>query len=58
MTETKTYCDHCGKELNAMHDYFDLQVEALHYFSADLCSDCLEKLEDLMKNFCKKGGAE
>lgn len=27
MTETKTYCDHCHKELNEMHDYVSVEID-------------------------------
>ena len=36
MTEIKTYCDHCGKELNEMHDYCGTEVGITDFIDADL----------------------
>lgn len=55
MTETKIYCDHCGKELDAMHDFDDLTIEMEHkWLVTDLCTECLDKLYDSVCDFCKK----
>lgn len=60
MTEIKVYCDHCGKVLDEMSDYTDITIEAAHKMvNADLCTDCFEKMCDIIYKFCKeKGGAE
>ena len=45
MTQTKIYCDHCGKELDEMHDYSDTEFDTIDEFlKCDLCRDCYEEL--------------
>lgn len=56
MRETKTYCDHCGKVLDEMHDYVDIEIEARSWFKCDLCSGCMQELENIVLAFCEKGG--
>lgn len=46
MKENKIYCDHCGKEIDPMR--------ARDYDSFQLCIECLDKLYDIVINFCKK----
>lgn len=58
MTVVKTYCDHCGKELNEMHDYPEQEIGLIGYETADLCSEHLEELDRIIKAYCKKGGVE
>lgn len=58
MTEAKTYCDHCGKELHYMTDYIDTVINAKSLFKCDLCNDCINELDEIVLKFCKKGGAE
>lgn len=58
MRETKIYCDHCGKVLNEMHDYPEQEIGLMGYETADLCNECLEKLDKIIKAFCGKGGEE
>jgi hypothetical protein len=55
MTETKDYCDHCGKELDRMKDYGGTEIVALHLFTADLCAECIEELDRMVFAFCKRG---
>lgn len=54
MTETKTYCDHCGKELNNMKDYPDTEIMLLKYIQTDLCKDCINELQELIERFVKE----
>lgn len=55
MTEHKIYCDHCGKELDTMRDFDDLQIEMAHkWITADLCVECLDELYKITREFCKK----
>jgi hypothetical protein len=55
MKENKIYCDHCGKEIDPMRDYDDLQIDMGHkWYDTDLCIECLDKLYDIVLNFCKK----
>lgn len=56
MKETKTYCDHCHKELNDMTDYMDLELEVgqPEFIKCDLCKECKDKLVEIAKNFINK----
>lgn len=57
MTETKIYCDHCGKELNEMHDYVDVEIDtAIGFIRTDLCHDCVYELDQMVKKFCEQRG--
>lgn len=43
MTEIKIYCDHCGKVLDTMSDYINVEIEAAHKRKfTDLCAECFE----------------
>lgn len=54
MTEIKTYCDKCGKEIT-MSDYDDMSIEINHYYKrVDLCASCFEKLTDMVEDFFNK----
>lgn len=55
MTETRTYCDHCGVELNNMKDYIDICIDDFYsYFDTDLCKDCFMELNNMVRKFCGK----
>ena len=57
MTETKIYCDHCGKELNEMHDYVDVEIDTvIGFIRTDLCHDCVYELDRKVKEFCEQRG--
>lgn len=59
MTETKIYCDHCGKELNEMHDYVDEEINmGVYWLRTDLCKDCMEELKKIVCAFCEKEDKE
>ena len=60
MKENKIYCDHCGKVLDTMTDFDDVQIEMAHkWTTADLCAECLDELYDIVCAFCeRKGGAK
>ena len=52
MTEIKTYCDHCGTELNSHNDYEDTDIDIANYFRrVDLCTSCFEKLTAMIEEF-------
>ena len=53
---TKTYCDHCGKELDWHEDYMDLALElkVRPYLDIDLCDACMDKLYRNVVRFCNK----
>ena len=55
MTEIKTYCDHCGKVLNDMHDYADTEIGFIDFAKADLCAKCIRELDTIVKQYCGKG---
>jgi hypothetical protein len=54
VTEIKIYYDHCGKELNKMHDYSGTEVGITDFMDADLCVACINELQDLVKKFISK----
>ena len=55
MTETKIYCDHCGAELNQMKDYTNYDMDTVKDFvNCDLCEDCVEALDKMIKKFLNK----
>ena len=55
MTEIKTYCDKCGKELVGMGNYEDTDIDINHYHErVDLCASCFEKLTDIVAEFFDK----
>ena len=52
MTQTKIYCDHCGKELDGMKDYTELQIGFCgDTIDCDLCKSCYDKLLKQTKDF-------
>ena len=54
MKKTVFYCDHCGKEIDEMHDYTDQEIGLFGYETADLCTECMEELDRNIKKFCGK----
>ena len=46
-------CDHCGKKLEPMVDYGDLQLELKTLIMCDLCADCLNEIEDIVCRFLR-----
>lgn len=51
----KIICDHCGKELDRMDDYDDLDIGTLDgFFNADLCAGCRIKLGERMDKLVKE----
>lgn len=55
MTEIKTYCDHCGKELDDMKDYPNTEIDIIKFFNVDLCVDCMNELQKTVEQFIKLG---
>ena len=55
---TKVICNCCGKEINSATFHLD---EVLPYgskydgdsFTIDLCTDCSDKLTDMIRSLCK-----
>lgn len=63
MTECKTYCDHCGAELDDMKDYPDINISVYAYSaSCDLCEKCYNELKAIVGEFVSemegRGGDE
>lgn len=55
MKETKIYCDHCGKELDEMHDYIDLTIDLCwDIIHCDLCKNCIAELNSEVSVFVSK----
>ena len=54
MRRTTITCDHCGKELDEMHDYVDTEIDLLNFFHTDLCKKCAETLDSYVFHFCGK----
>ena len=55
MTKTTVYCDHCGEELDTMHDYCDIELNLYStWFNTDLCNECYRELSYKIKQFCNK----
>lgn len=55
MIKTKVYCDHCGKELDGMHDYADVEIDtAIGFVKTDLCRDCIYELDQMIEKFCEQ----
>ena len=48
-------CDHCGKELDEMDDYTDMDIDNfIDYVRTDLCTKCLEELNEIVLKFVNK----
>lgn len=56
MKETKSYYDHCGKELNQSKDIIDTDT---FWFgvkdNVDVCDECFHFLADYVKTYFKAG---
>lgn len=53
MTETKIYCDHCGKVLDLHHDYGDIWIDwEEDGINTDLCIECIDDLGKIISTFC------
>ena len=47
-------CDHCGKQLNGMKDYTEIEIEFCgDKICCDLCQDCYKELLKRTKDFVK-----
>lgn len=47
-------CDHCGKRLDEMHDFIDVELSDFGTIKADLCADCFEEINAIIRVFVKK----
>ena len=58
MSEVKyRLCDHCGKRLDEMKDFVEYEIDEYGRLKADLCANCYDDLNDVIKQFITKGGA-
>ena len=49
------YCDHCGKEMDDFNNYVDMEIDTyIDSFRADLCKECAEKLDEMVKKFIER----
>lgn len=52
MSETRyRTCDHCGKVLDEMRDYTQVEIDKYGLIVADLCVECYEKLSDMLTEY-------
>lgn len=63
MTIKKTFCDHCGKQIDSMTDYTEMGISCLKkYKQTDLCVKCFNMLWAMVDSFCglakKKDGED
>lgn len=55
MKELMITCDHCGKELDDMHDYIDTEFDTKdNWICTDLCSECYAEISKTIREFCGK----
>ena len=55
MKELVVTCDHCGKKLDDMKDYADIEFDTIdNWFNADLCSECYAEISKTLREFCRK----
>lgn len=48
-------CDHCGKELDEMHDYTDIGIDNfVDWYETDLCSGCFHDLNEIILKYINK----
>ena len=56
MRKTTIHCDHCGKILDEMHDWVDIEIAIGSYTGkADLCKECLDTLYARTNHFLSNG---
>ena len=49
-------CDHCGKELNAMHDFTETNLDDFDFYAeVDLCEKCYGEISKIVHGFCNIG---
>ena len=48
-------CDHCGKEMDDMKDFCDMNIDNfIDFFRVDLCYKCFHELNDMVLQYCNK----
>lgn len=62
MKKVEWYCDHCGKQIDSRNGYLEQDVGFETAIVADLCCECVDKLEEMIGEFCgcrkQKDGAD
>ncbi len=52
MKKTIYICDHCGKEEEEM-EYSETVIDDFSFYrNVDLCTDCYNELDNIVKEFC------
>jgi len=52
-------CDHCGKELNTMHDFTETNLDDFDFYAkVDLCKKCYGEISKTVYEFCNCGKGE
>lgn len=55
MQKTVFVCDHCGKELDSMHDYTEMEIDDfVDWYEVDLCSECFHELNNIILQYVNK----
>ena len=55
MRKTVFTCDHCGKEIDEMKDYPEMQIDDFaDFIEVDLCSGCYDELNNMVLQYCNK----
>lgn len=55
MRKTVFTCDHCGKEIDEMKDYTDIEFDNFfEIFKSDLCYQCFHELNDIVFKYVNK----
>jgi DNA-directed RNA polymerase subunit RPC12/RpoP len=48
-------CDHCGKEIDKIRDYTDMEIrDFADYIETDLCARCYDELSDMVLQYINK----
>ena len=51
MRQLKYFCDHCGKEIPDEYSLLGIEFGVNDYFKADLCPECINEVDYLIKEF-------
>lgn len=55
MKKTIVTCDHCGKEVDSMQGYTDMEIDDfIDWYEVDLCSECFRELDSIVKQYVNK----
>lgn len=59
MRKTVFTCDHCGREIDAIGDYLEIQIDDfLDFTEVDLCRNCFHELNKIVLQYCNKEGKD